>query len=92
MLDASEYAADAALAEAHYDRLERKADKKLLYGDYPDQILLEEVIRCGRAIDTFVPNNGFPAFSIALDLWGNCKTPTHKQRQALINVLASYKT
>ena len=84
----------AALAEAHWERKERFDRHKELYSDYPDRILIEEVIRCGKRINRVVPNNQFPAFDVAIELYrdGNPKTPSPKQRQALINVLARYRS
>jgi hypothetical protein len=87
----------AALLEAHLERLaafnrkyERMQELKELYADYPNQTLIDAVIRCGTGINKSVPNNGFPAFDIAIELDTTGKKPSPKQRQALVNVLASY--
>ena len=88
----------AALLDAHIERIaafnrkcERMQELKELYVDYPCQMLIEAVIHCGTGINKSVPNNGFPAFDIAFELYNTGKKPSPKQRQALVNVLASYK-
>lgn len=80
----------AAIYESHLMRQENVQQLKALYRDWPDRIIITEVVKCGSRINNIVPNNGFPAYDIALNMYDYRKTPTTRQRQALINVLAHY--
>jgi len=88
--DDAEYRDAIAERKLEYQtRVERLVE---CYTDYPDWMLIEEVIRCGKGLNNAVPDNGFPAFDIASELHYTAKKPTPRQRRALINVMARYKT
>jgi hypothetical protein len=65
------------------------------YGDHQDELddlsdddLLTEVIETGEELNI----DGFPAYDVAVKMEKNGWKPTPRQREAMINILAHYRT
>ena len=76
---------DAYYYEDHMKRI-NKVKKNL--SKFADQDLLKIAIKRGENLNTVTEH--FPAYDVALKLHNNNWTPTAKQRNAIINVLAYY--
>ena len=73
--------------ESFGEKLECKKEE---LSEKTDNEILRIAIKCGQDLNEVTEH--FPAYDVALRLLNNNWTPTEKQRRAIINVTAFYKT
>ena len=82
-----EYAWEIDFQEKFSEALEQRKEK---YLEKTDREILCIAIKCGPELNQVTEH--FPAYDVALKILYNNWTPTEKQRKAIINVTAFFKT